>query len=146
MLRRFLHGRLWLSRRAALARGAEPRVLESRPQERASQQPHPRAVSLRVGWWARWSARRHSRGEDLQDPRRGGHFQRTTLTDLRRGLVMRTAIKKCSRMESAVYLPRSAHESEKTLRKCRVSVVSVLLPSLTLTLITCPTRCSAPEG
>ena len=132
MLRRFLHGRLWLSRRAALARGAEPRVLESRPQERASQQPHPRAVSLRVGWWARWSARRHSRGEDLQDPRRG--------------LVMRTAIKKCSRMESAVYLPRSAHESEKTLRKCRVSVVSVLLPSLTLTLITCPTRCSAPEG
>ena len=47
MLRRFLHGRLWLSRRAALARGAEPRVLQSRPQERASQQPHARAVSLR---------------------------------------------------------------------------------------------------
>ena len=33
MLRRFLHGRLWLSRRAALARGAEPRVLQRRPQE-----------------------------------------------------------------------------------------------------------------
>ena len=74
MLRRLLHGRLWLSRRAALARGAEPRVLQSRPQERASQQPHPRAVSLRVGALVGASplARRRLAG---------------------RGLVMRTAIK-----------------------------------------------------
>ena len=40
MLRRLLHSRLWLRRRAGLARGAESRVLQSRSQERASQEPH----------------------------------------------------------------------------------------------------------
>ena len=40
MLRRLLHSRLWLRRRAGLARGAESRVLQSRSQERASQKPH----------------------------------------------------------------------------------------------------------
>ena len=127
MLRRFLHGRLWLSRRAALARGAEPRVLQSRPQERASQQPHPRAVPAR-GRVGRRVATREAKtcrtGTSDADGEENGAFHE---------------------VESAVYLPRSAQESEKTLRKC-VSVVSVLLPSLTLTLITCPTRCSAPEG
>ena len=48
MLRRLFHSRLGLRRRAALARGAEPRVLQSRSQEGGRATQHAFHVNLRT--------------------------------------------------------------------------------------------------